>query len=506
MISPYLIVLAIVVLAPVAAKRFPQWDTKIYNGVMILLTVFLCCRYAQGSDYHSYEMFYNSSPWHITFNHEYFSKNFHAEILWKITMMVFHSMRMPFFVFVIVLSMGMMFCLKRFIDAFSPYKYLSVILSYSTLYLMYFSSTLRQATAVAVFMGFMVFWLIDGSKKALVKYYIVGIILCLVHSGSAVLLIVPIFVKIKSFKPYLVALIACFIIGFVPIAFTQVHDFLATLPKFSSYMNDAIYLFSFSTIFSLGKRLAVAAVLLCVLLYTKVKKIEVPIFFTVGMKVYLLGLCLYGAFLFSPFIGGRIFIPFEAFKIALLPVAMSLMPKDVYKKALYVILVVASILLTCRNLGASAEQRNYFDTTWWKYPYITIFDPLAWKQYMPLPDYRIELNERQAIAAEKAREEAEIYWAERFAEWAAEDAAAAAAAEAETQATELAGQTQAGEQDATTEESSDDTATEEAPDESSEQAGSDANTSAGLEGGATESESTFEELTVEGEPVTEGAL
>ena len=133
-----------------------------YAGVL-LLAVIAAMRYGQGTDYFGYRKCYGIG------NLEHYALA-SLEPGYRYLTYELNNLGVSYSTFVMLLSFFEMFCIGRFLNKYSPYKALSLLLFYPTLYLTYIFSCYRQAIALCIFLGFGIPLL---QEKKYIKYCVI---------------------------------------------------------------------------------------------------------------------------------------------------------------------------------------------------------------------------------------------------------------------------------------------------------------------------------------------
>lgn len=380
MVSPYLVVFGCVVVLFILSRVVPRLNNKLYPIALIVMTIFLMFRYGQGTDYSMYEWYYMAAPNHLDLASYYFSDAYHTEIGWKAMMCLLKTAGITFEFFIAALSLFMMVCLNRCIKLFSPDPMLSLFAAFPTLYLTGYFSMLREGLVVAVFLGFMVQWIL---KEQIVRYVIVTIVLASIHTVAAILLLALFlhkFVSSGNGRSWLFAFSSlCVAFGVAIVLIPSMHSIIESFPGVGYYFRNETYSipalferviwfvvivpFGYKIGFSLKKNEDSRGKLLLQLL-----------------DLYVCGFSLYCLFVGSSNAATRFSFPFEMLELLLVPIVFTLVPQ--WKNAVTALVVCLAVVFVAKNLDSYLEQRNYYDyVNWWNYPYVSVFDDpgtLSW--------------------------------------------------------------------------------------------------------------------------------
>lgn len=380
MISPYIVLFGIVVCLFLLSRVVPRLNGKLYFLSFVLMTLFLMLRYGQGSDYSMYEWFYMAAPKSLDFSSYYFSSAYHTEIGWKAVMCVLKIVGIPFEAFIAVFSAFMMACLNRCIRRFSPDPMLSLLIAFPTLYLTGYFSMLREGLVVAVFLGFMLQWILDGRT---VRYVLLAAALASIHTVALVLLLalfVHKFVSTENGRSWLFLFaICCFLFGMATVVVAPLHSAMESVPGAGFYyQNNQL------SIPSLCER-AMWFAIIVPLGYKAAFSLNGGVDRQNKLVLQLLDLYVFGFSLYCLFAGAanaatRFSFPFEMLEVLLVPIVFGLVPR--WKNAVAVLVVCLALVFVAKNLNSYLDQRGYYSfVTWWSYPYVSVFDDpstLSW--------------------------------------------------------------------------------------------------------------------------------
>lgn len=148
----YLIVFLLLAGASLAEWKKPEWEERLYPACWVMMTVLLCLRFGQGTDYATYHGIYETIPAVIDWSQGYIC-GFYPEIGWRLISALFKVLHAPFWVFTMVLGLAEMLLLHRFLKKYVPMKVAGLFLSYPVLFMVYMVSGLRQGLAICIFLG-----------------------------------------------------------------------------------------------------------------------------------------------------------------------------------------------------------------------------------------------------------------------------------------------------------------------------------------------------------------
>lgn len=356
------------------SKRKPT-TKRLFNVIWFVLTCMLVFRYGQGTDYYEYSMIYNSVDEEGSF---FVNALAHGEIGWYILNLIGVKLGMSFELFLGIVSLVEMVFVRIFIQRYSPYMILSLLLLYPTFYLTVCYSTLRQALVLCLFLGVGITLLLE---KMTVKYIVLIFFLTLIHSSAVILSILPFLLDWKKNKYYL-------IVGFLLVI-------IGTKYVETSIDQDSIKGY-------IGGSVSIAGILVRVILFLFIWKlyvscknelidrmsIEVLLF-----RIYFVGFAISIFFFNSATLSQRLTIPLKAVEIVLIPILLYKNRqgiKDKCSKAkrnyilpLFITLLAIMNVEFIKNIYSYIEQGNYY--TWvtpLDYPYSSVFDKDEIRKYI----------------------------------------------------------------------------------------------------------------------------
>ena len=190
-------------------KRIIQW----YSILIAVLLLMLCFRFGQGTDYFAYSLQFKTTNISLSAR-EIIKLVVHGEPGWRLLMWMAKKIGLSFELFLVAVSLVMMMGLRRVINIYSPYKSASLLLFYSTYYLTYYNSALRQGLVLALFLAYGIQFLLEEKYK---RYCIFILLLTFLHGSAGILFILPILQvleKRKLEKIVYIPLLVIMVIGY----------------------------------------------------------------------------------------------------------------------------------------------------------------------------------------------------------------------------------------------------------------------------------------------------
>lgn len=368
--SLYICVFLLVGLCALITLVKPSTDKYLYYICFAVMTVFLTLRYGQGTDYAGYLEIYHQAK--EAFDPEYgvtfYLKRTHTEIGWRLLMLLLYGLKIDFQIFVVILSIFMMFFTNKFIGKYcKEYKTTALVLLYPTVYLTYYFSGWRQGIAMAIFFGILLERLLN---KKYLPYFIGVVVLCTIHKSALVYFAAPLILLVKDkWMKYLFAICVIFsaLMIFEPTR-ELVYQFSRMIGAGKSYFASSTMTASW---FSLLEKLVMLGIIL-VLWFMRNDKDENDEQIKQILKFYCLNLMIYICLMTSPSGAGRLAIMFKMAEVILIPMLLSRAKMQI-KGAVIIMIVMISTVMSYKNIAFYSE--GYFkEINAWNYPYITIFN------------------------------------------------------------------------------------------------------------------------------------
>jgi len=263
---------------------------------------------------------------------------------------------------IFVVSVFQMLCIYRAIMLYSPYKVMSLLILYPTIYLTYFCSGLRQGIVAAFFLGFMVEWLLEHKW---LSYIIACIILSTIHSSSLILLVLLLVRELRIKELYLclagALMFGCFVY-FTPTSFFSFIDI-------GSFQNQ-IQNISISYI-GLIERIIMFIIITGVYRNFEMSNEHID-HIQILYKIYFAGFIISVACFPWGLVSSRLPMVMKAVEVILIP--MLLKGNRMYRQVLVAFMVCYSLLMTTKNISTYIGQGEYTAYNVVTYPYLNIGD------------------------------------------------------------------------------------------------------------------------------------
>lgn len=228
----YIFILMLLIIS--VLHRDKKNENKIYNYLTIFSIFLIIFRFGVGTDYFSYEYLYNL----IDVNNLNYSISIipNMELLFKFLMIIFKFIGIPFHIFSIIISSTIMLLIYRFIRCKSPNKLLSLLLLFSTFYIVWVLSALRQGLVVAVLLNV---YFTETKLSSWMKV-LITLIMTLIHTSAILAGVMYLLSKIKLEKKYyLLFAIIGLLFHFIPVElYINYLENIPVLSKVSFYIDD----------------------------------------------------------------------------------------------------------------------------------------------------------------------------------------------------------------------------------------------------------------------------
>lgn len=337
----------------------------LFNACWLLMTVVLCIRFGQGSDYFGYWLNFSS----VEASGSYIVNQMgHEELGWYMLSLLFVKLGLPFTFFVGFVAFVSMVLIYIAINKHAKNKILCLLLFYPEAYLTYCCSGMRQGLVLCFFLAFMIDMLL---KKQYKKYYFFSFLMMLFHTAAIVLFVVPTFLQMKikvSISWYFLAPI----FSVVLYASGMVVTMSSSVGASESYASGS---FSF-----LGLLLRVVMFFIICKMYNAGVDKKTDLMF----NVYHCGFLVYLALFLSSMLSQRLTVPLKSVEIILIPTLLYSNQVSIVRglkalKAKYTgyafsVIIIMAVMFT-KNLNSYIKQGKYPEhMTVFSYPYVTVFN------------------------------------------------------------------------------------------------------------------------------------
>lgn len=333
------------VITELSQKSLKDILFKICSFFMGCILIF---RYGQGTDYFTYNYLYNQIG-DANSIQQLFELPIHGEGLWKIINYFFNKLGFSFEIFAMLISV---FCFLSLIYAINKYvenyKILSLILSYPTVFLVYYMSAIRQGIVLGIFFSVL---LNNFFQKRYFKYILIVIVCSFIHTSALVLLLLLI-VPMLNKRIYNIIFIISISISLVLI------------------LNNGIL----DTINRSSMQFLERAVMLIIIYYlyqnSKNTNYTIKIFY----NIYRLGFFVYLFFLSNHLLAARGTVYFKALELFIIPNLLYENNNLFDKAKIYLLVCMLIMFLTLKGISSFLVDGQYYTDNIFDYHYVSIFN------------------------------------------------------------------------------------------------------------------------------------
>lgn len=336
----------------------------LFKIAFLFLTVAICLRYGQGTDYFGYMALFFWPD--------------HGEGGYMLLQSLVSRLGLPFELMIAVIALFQMLCIYRVIMRHSPYKLFSLLLLYPTIYLTYFFSAIRQGIVIAFFLGFMLEWIL---KDKWVKYLVACIILATFHSSALVLIPLVLIKKIDEKILWVGLGLAVFAGAFILFAPAECFSFIK--------IGAVQYHIQRIELSPMGLAERTVMFVLITFFYRRLHKGVNYISseqLSVLYRIYFVGYIIAVVFFPWQLLSSRMGAMMKALEIILIPIFAY--ESEKLRKYIVTVMMGYVLLMTTKNINSYIHQNNYEGYNVLTYPYYSIWDqeeahkvdPKTWKE------------------------------------------------------------------------------------------------------------------------------
>lgn len=374
----YLIVLFLLAACSLAEWRYPEYERRLYLLSWTMLTVLLCLRFGQGTDYVTYHAIYETIPVTVDLSHGYIC-GYYPEIGWRLVSAVFKLLHIPFQGFAVALGLADMVLLHRFLERYVPQKVAGLFLAYPVLFLVYMVSGLRQGLAICIFLGIALpFYL----EKKWIPYAAAVVFAMSFHKAGIawLLLIVVAYLPVRVMS----LLTALSLAGGAVLQISGVQELILRLiPLY--HMRQFLQGGS-PSLFAVGERLVTFLVIAFLYRRRYPADEEADRREEMVMKAYMCGICMYMLMLGNSYYASRFAVIFKVLEIML---AVRLIEdRDRIARMAAVFFLGLTLLMGVKNLNAMVKEGGYsrLGVNVFTYPYVSLLRPDRINDYFDYPE------------------------------------------------------------------------------------------------------------------------
>lgn len=340
-------------------KRSFLW----FNISYFLMTFMATFRYGQMDDYFNYYINYEHPDLYMI-----------VDPLFGLLILAFKSISIGYPVFIALLSLVCMLLSYRFFRDECECSCLSLLLFYGFTFLNCPMSAIRQAICLALLMH--IFPLLRQHKYK--SYYVWVLIGSFIHLSFAVVLILPMLLKLRIYnEAYVVYLVA----GLAALAFVGI-SIVQFIPM------DRIAFYEGGEGASILFRMALRILIIIPVLMFYPEE-ETNGYY--AKAICIIGFALYCLLSFNDLVAGRLEYYFRTFICLFAAYLLSNNTKTSRMLSHLSLLAVLHIFLWFKNIDAGIERMSYReDITAFNFPYISVFDKSELQEYSDVGTYGLE--------------------------------------------------------------------------------------------------------------------
>lgn len=378
----YMISFVTVVLFAIVGYIYREIDVVLYNIESVILTLMLCLRYGQGTDYFSYEkIYYRLFPagFEITDGFKQYGP------LFGLIIELCKTCGMSTIFFIGLWSFFMMLMTYIGIRKMSGLKTLSILLLFPTYYLTFYYGALRQGFALSMVLCFI---LPSYVRKNWLRYGTFVALSSMIHYSAAILLIIPIINRMKKSKR------ACIIVSLLAgLIFGLVIRCLSEYSEVSQIDHVGPYLQFTPSYLAVAVRILM--MLIVTILYRVYSKSSLNCDSVDSMyDLYFIGFCIYISTCPIALLSHRLTAYMKISEVILIPCLVLAIDKvavdedtaiigsDVWseiclKSKRYIVFAIMLVMIveTIKNLNSYSNQGGYYHhIPFYNYPYVSVFN------------------------------------------------------------------------------------------------------------------------------------
>lgn len=391
--SLYFLILILLAAGTLLAWCRSEYEKKIYWGCWGIMTVCLCLRFGQGTDYITMHGIYNTIPVAIDLSKGYIC-GFLPEIGWRLISAFFKMFHAPFWAFTMVLGFLEMLLVHRFLSRYVEHRTAGLFLLYPVLFITYMVSGLRQGLAICVFLGILMpFYL----EKKWVQYILGVLVASSFHRVGYAWLILPV-VAYLSLK-IMAILAGLSVMGGLVLQIGSVEQFFTRMIPF--YHLEQFLLNGTVSKFAVAERLLSFLVIFLLYIAWKRGKGSVDEQTELFLKAYICGVCFYMLLSGSSYYASRYCIIFKVLEGAVL--LLLVQNRELISKLALGFFFCLTLLMGYKNLNAMIQESYWYDDSVikvWNFPYISVFNQEKILEYLPYDERLAEIY-RDNVADQK---------------------------------------------------------------------------------------------------------
>lgn len=340
------------------------------------LFIFFSLRYGQGTDYLTYLSIYaNVQPLSAFPSYAAFQYN-KIEVGFFYLMSFFRMLHAHYVVFVACVTLFSLLMIDRFLRRFTTLPIFGLTCFFAVYSLVYMESGIRQLISLSIALG----WVFPAWQQRRRISALAGIaVATLMHNSAIVMLLVLLLRKENTiffidWKKKTIAIVLAIGAALVFVVnFVNLMPVISLLPARLEYTISSYYLENnHVSITALANRTLFMAIVFFLALRAKN---EMSLREKFLFNLYVLGFCVYVAFMSFDLIASRTNVYFRIVEIALIPALMARNRDFVSRlRVAFPAMLLLISFLYVKDISAVMDYAEYYNSKPWEYPYITIFN------------------------------------------------------------------------------------------------------------------------------------
>lgn len=329
-----------------------------FHIVYLLLTLFLILRKGQGTDYYNYFSIFEGikdSP--SLFNALLIT---HGEIGFLFFNYIAIKIGLSFEIFMLIFSLITMRIYYPFFSKSCKKSIIPIFIFYSTFFLIYAFSAIRQGLAIAIILSYGYPFLLRNKS---IKFVFIVFIAMLFHTASVICMIIPFFYKINIPKQIIAFSIFFFsIFGILRLNILSLFPFIdlayeAENSNSNSFLALAIRIIALIPIFLISNQI-----------YKRNKELIYI------RNILVLGYLIYCIFAFNDNVSSRLNVFFRVYEGIFVFFLINKTNLKIISKQIAIYYTLICFITMASNIKGFIEQGKYQNCNIFSYPYFSIFD------------------------------------------------------------------------------------------------------------------------------------
>lgn len=358
----YWLVFLIILLLTILEVKTNKINSNRFYFIYLLLTFMIILRCGQGSDYYNYQEIYKEVAYYSDIS--LYSVLLRKDPGYAFINYLAINIGVSYKLFSGIFSLLIMLCFYPFFSKICHKSLIPLFFFYTTLYLVYPFSGIRQGFTIAVLLGILYPFLIQ--KKY--TFYVVGVLLmALIHPSVIICLFIPFIYEVRLSTRKLILIVIPFVLilfgnidvfSHIPIAFFQNR-----VKEYLELVTSANYL---------PKLVRVLVILPVFLIPDRIYKSNLDLLRI--RNILIGGFIIYALFSYSDLTSSRLGIYFRAFEgLFFMLLIHHTVLKKINRQILVCMMLFASVFLA-KDINGFIEQGKYENCNIFSYPYLTVFD------------------------------------------------------------------------------------------------------------------------------------